>query len=69
MQKSCKLHLVLSFLMLNAIFSYGQDVKYKDVVLDGKPAKLNIETGEIILVKENINENRIYDYANAANTH
>ncbi|WP_411895672.1 LysM peptidoglycan-binding domain-containing protein [Winogradskyella sp. A2] len=56
MQKSCKLHLVLSFLMLNAIFLYGQDVKYKDVVLDGKPAKLNVETGEIILVKEKSSE-------------
>jgi LysM repeat protein len=50
---------VLSFLLLNAIFSYGQDVKYKDVVLDGKPAKLNVETGEITLVKEKSSETSI----------
>ncbi|WP_179349019.1 hypothetical protein [Winogradskyella pacifica] len=27
------------------------EVKFKDVILDGKPAKLNIVTGEITLVK------------------
>ncbi|WP_178985693.1 LysM peptidoglycan-binding domain-containing protein [Winogradskyella helgolandensis] len=52
MQKSFKLILTFlisftSFMGINA----QDEVKFKDVILDGKPAKLNIVTGEITLVK------------------
>ncbi|WP_175455632.1 LysM peptidoglycan-binding domain-containing protein [Winogradskyella thalassocola] len=42
--------------------AFAQDeVKFKDVILDGKPAKLNIVTGEITLVKleDNVVETKI----------
>ncbi|MCA0153827.1 LysM peptidoglycan-binding domain-containing protein [Winogradskyella vincentii] len=51
MLKSCKLYIALSVFILNVFLSFGQEVEYKDVLLDGKPAKLNVATGEITLVK------------------
>ncbi|WP_405570652.1 LysM peptidoglycan-binding domain-containing protein [Winogradskyella sp. Asnod2-B02-A] len=52
MQKSFKL--IVTFLICHAfgLAAIAQtQVKFKDVFLDGKPAKLNIATGEIVLVK------------------
>ena len=51
MLKSCKLYFAFSFFILNVFLSFGQEIEYKDVILDGKSAKLNVETGEITLVK------------------
>ncbi|MDH7912691.1 LysM peptidoglycan-binding domain-containing protein [Winogradskyella sp. SYSU M77433] len=52
MLKSCKTILGLLFLLTLNHFAFGQaDGKYRDVILDGKPAKLNIVTGEITLMK------------------
>lgn len=44
------LALTFSFLSIGA----QQNHKFKEVVLDGKPAKLNLETGEITLIKAEI---------------
>jgi LysM repeat protein len=51
MQKSFKLIItfLISFITVMSVFSQD-DVKYKDVLLNGKPAKLNVATGEITLV-------------------
>ena len=51
MLKSCKLYFAFSFFILNVFLSFGQEIEYKDVILDGKSAKLNVATGEITLVK------------------
>lgn len=53
MQKNFKLILSIVIVLLAGALAFGQEaeVKYKDVVLDGKPAKLNVATGEITLVK------------------
>ncbi|RED38600.1 peptidoglycan endopeptidase LytF [Winogradskyella eximia] len=62
MQKSFKL--IVTFLICHAfglaVIAQTQ-VKFKDVLLDGKPAKLNIATGEIVLVKieDNVVESNI----------
>lgn len=47
-----RLFLSVVIVLLAGLFAFGQEtkVKYKDVLLDGKPAKLNILTGEITLV-------------------
>ncbi|MCB0398903.1 MAG: LysM peptidoglycan-binding domain-containing protein [Winogradskyella sp.] len=51
MLKSSKLFFVINFLLFSWLYSFGQeDGQYKDVTLDGKPAKLNVVTGEITLV-------------------
>ncbi|MEO1032923.1 MAG: LysM peptidoglycan-binding domain-containing protein [Bacteroidota bacterium] len=45
--------LVLSIMVVlwSGLLAFAQErPKYKDVLLDGKPAKLNIETGEVTLV-------------------
>ncbi|WP_299124773.1 LysM peptidoglycan-binding domain-containing protein [uncultured Winogradskyella sp.] len=52
MQRNCKLIVSIIALALTSIGVFAQDeVEYKDVILDGKPAKLNVATGEITLVK------------------
>ncbi|GAB4165091.1 MAG: hypothetical protein Tsb0033_26740 [Winogradskyella sp.] len=51
MLKSFKSVVTLNLLMSFCISAFGQeDGQFKAVVLDGKPAKLNIVTGEITLV-------------------
>ncbi|WP_225036221.1 LysM peptidoglycan-binding domain-containing protein [Winogradskyella sp. SM1960] len=48
MRKGYKLILTFLISFTSLMGSYAQDeVKFKDVILDGKPAKLNIITGEI----------------------
>ena len=47
--------LVLSIMVVlwSGLLAFTQErPKYKDVLLDGKPAKLNIETGEVTLVND-----------------
>lgn len=52
MRRNFKFILTCSILLVTSISVIAQDeIEYKDVILDGKPAKLNIATGEIILVK------------------
>lgn len=54
LKHSNHLILLIFFLSVNA-FSFAQtEVEYKDVILDGKPARLNVSTGEITLVKEQV---------------
>lgn len=51
MQKSSKLVYTVSLALLSCLTVFSQeDGQFKDVVLDGKPAKLNVVTGEITLV-------------------
>ncbi|WP_400080036.1 LysM peptidoglycan-binding domain-containing protein [Winogradskyella sp. R77965] len=55
MQRNCKLILSIIALALTSLGAFAQDktdkkVEYKEVILDGKPAKLNIATGEITFV-------------------
>ena len=52
MQRNFKLILSIVVVLLAGALAFGQEekVEYKDVVLDGKPAKLNVVTGEITLV-------------------
>ncbi|MBU2930003.1 LysM peptidoglycan-binding domain-containing protein [Winogradskyella psychrotolerans] len=52
MQNSFKLILTFLISFTSLLSSYAQDeVKFKDVILDGKPAKLNSVTGEITFVE------------------
>ena len=50
-----RLILSIVIVLLAGLFAFGQEtkVKFKDVLLDGKPAKLNVLTGEITLVDSN----------------
>lgn len=51
MQRNYKLIVSIIALTVSSLCAFAQDkVEYKDVVLDGKPAKLNVATGEITLV-------------------
>ncbi len=51
MLKSFKLIVSVVIILISGINAFAQDeVEYKDVILDGKPAKLNIKTGEITLI-------------------
>lgn len=51
MLKSSKLVFTISIALLSWLNSFSQEEgQYKDVILDGKPAKLNVITGEITLV-------------------
>jgi LysM repeat protein len=51
MQRNYKLIVSIIALTLSSICTFAQEkVEYKDVILDGKPAKLNVATGEITLV-------------------
>ncbi|MBC3847827.1 LysM peptidoglycan-binding domain-containing protein [Winogradskyella echinorum] len=52
MQKNCKLIASIVVVLLSGLLTYAQEVEYKDVILDGKPAKLNVATGKITLVSE-----------------
>ncbi|WP_339625700.1 LysM peptidoglycan-binding domain-containing protein [uncultured Winogradskyella sp.] len=57
MQRNYKLIAVLIFLSVSSLGAYAQDdAAYKDVILDGKPAKLNVATGEITLVASTIKD-------------
>jgi len=52
MRKSFRSILSLLIILTSVIHAFAQvRVEYKDVILDGKPAKLNRATGEITLVK------------------
>jgi LysM repeat protein len=51
MQRNFKLVLSIVVVLLSGLLAFSQEVEYKDVILDGKPAKLNVATGEITLVK------------------
>lgn len=51
MLKNYKYISFITFLVFSLTQTFSQNNKYKNVVLDGKPAKLNVATGEIILVK------------------
>lgn len=50
MQRSYKLILSIIVVILSGALAFAQEAAYKDVILDGKPAKLNLKTGEITLV-------------------
>jgi LysM repeat protein len=50
MQRNFKLVLSIVVVLLSGLLAFSQEVEYKDVILDGKPAKLNVATGEITLV-------------------
>jgi LysM repeat protein len=53
--------LILSFvcLVISSLGVFSQsEVEYKDVILDGKPARLNVTTGEITVVKL-VNEKKV----------
>lgn len=54
MQRNFKLILSIVIVLLSGALVFGQEeqekVAYKDVTLDGKPAKLNVATGEITFV-------------------
>ncbi len=51
MQKIYKLILSIVALTILSLGAFAQsEVEYRDVVLDGKPARLNVATGEITLV-------------------
>ncbi|WP_243471853.1 LysM peptidoglycan-binding domain-containing protein [Winogradskyella sp. MH6] len=51
MLKSFKLVFTISIALLSWLNCFSQEEgQYKDVILDGKPAKLNVITGEITLV-------------------
>jgi LysM repeat protein len=57
MQRSYKLILSVVIVLLAGAFAFGQEnVTYKEVVLDGKPARLNMATGEITLVSLVVND-------------
>ncbi|WP_111684275.1 LysM peptidoglycan-binding domain-containing protein [Winogradskyella tangerina] len=60
MQRRYRIRLSVFIALVFGLFSFAQDTsKYKDVLLDGKPAKLNIETGEIILVSDMIKDESV----------
>ncbi|WP_299336163.1 LysM peptidoglycan-binding domain-containing protein [uncultured Psychroserpens sp.] len=50
MLKSFKLCITVLVVTASSIGAVAQTETYKDVLLDGKPAKLNTKTGEVILV-------------------
>ncbi len=53
MQRNFKLILSFVVVLLAGALAFSQEdnkVEYKDVILDGKPAKLNVATGEITFV-------------------
>ena len=51
MQRNYKLIISIIALSVSSLCAFAQEtVEYKDVILDGKPAKLNTATGEIMLV-------------------
>ncbi len=53
MRRSYKLKLALIVVLFSGVFAVAQESpRFKDVLLDGKPAKLNLSTGEITLVSE-----------------
>lgn len=55
MQKNYKLIISIIALGLSSLGAFAQDaVEFKDVFLDGKPAKLNVATGEVKLVKPKV---------------
>lgn len=57
MQRNFKLILSIVIVLLSGALAFGQEEQekqgYKDVTLDGKPAKLNVATGEITFVNPN----------------
>ena len=55
MQRNFKLILSIVVVLLAGALAFGQEkkIEYKDVTLDGKPAKLNVATGEITFVNPN----------------
>ena len=55
MQRNNKLILSIIALAVSSLFAFAQEeTEYKDVFLDGKPAKLNVATGEIKLVNPEV---------------
>lgn len=53
MQRRFRLPFSLFLIMICGALAFAQETtRYKDVLLDGMPAKLNLNTGEIILVSE-----------------
>lgn len=51
MQRNYKLIISIIVLAVSSLCAFAQDTaEYKDVFLDGKPAKLNVVTGEVKLV-------------------
>ncbi|WP_299364174.1 LysM peptidoglycan-binding domain-containing protein [Winogradskyella sp.] len=59
MRRSYRLFLSIIVVLLFGFLAFAQETpNYKDVLLDGKPAKLNIDTGEITLVSE-MNQNNL----------
>ena len=55
MLKHFKYLFAVLIILTSSTISFAQnEVEYKDVILDGKPAKLNIATGEIILVNDQV---------------
>ena len=57
MLKSSKLVFAISIVLLSWLNCFSQEEgQYKDVILDGKPARLNVITGEITLVESDFYE-------------
>ncbi len=57
MRKSFRSILSLLIILTSVIHAFAQvRVEYKDVILDGEPANLNMSTGEITLVKSEYND-------------
>ncbi|MEN8886274.1 MAG: LysM peptidoglycan-binding domain-containing protein [Winogradskyella sp.] len=57
MQKNYKLIVSIVALVIFSLGAFAQnDDVYKDVILDGKPAKLNVATGKITLVNSKVEE-------------
>ena len=53
MQRRFRLPFTILLMMICGALAFAQETtRYKDVLLDGMPAKLNLNTGEIILVSE-----------------
>lgn len=59
MLKSFKLLIPVLIATASIIGAVAQTEKYKDVLLDGKPAKLNIKTGEVTLIDGNTSASKV----------
>ena len=57
MQRSYRLIVSILVVILSGELSFAQEAVYKDVILDGKPAKLNVKTGKITLVNSKPSDN------------
>ncbi|WP_431157975.1 LysM peptidoglycan-binding domain-containing protein [Winogradskyella poriferorum] len=52
MLKNYKHYSIIFIFLINVFNLTGQEGQYKEVLLDGKPARLNVATGEITLIEK-----------------